>query len=445
MLRADQRRVAWVSYLRVSTSEQAERDLSLPAQRRAIEEYAVRNHQAIAREYVEEGRSGTHMNRKAFRRMLEDVFQRGSDIGTIVVHHTSRFTRNSTEARVVKEKLRKNGVRVASVCQETNNDPVGQLIEGIFECIDQYESEINGIRTSAAMREAVRQGYFPGAGTPFGFARAKMEIRPGVFRSRLVPDEHEAAIVRRLFQLYVAGNGAKSVAGVLNEGGLTYRHGTPWSKDLVLHVLDEPAVAGTYFWGRWSAKRKKRRNESEWLPLMVVPIVDASLYELAMKLRKDREPARNPGRPASAENLLAGFVRCGKCGASYQLETSGKRTNGAVYLYRYYNCRTFCRIGKGACAGGRIPTTQLDSAILEYIAAIVCAPDRCDAFPAEIATGYGDIRRAWPALVTAGGVVSRNYLLHLLERIEVRENEIVLVPRAEFSAPGEIQKESAPL
>ncbi len=66
--------------------------------------------------------------------MLEDVFRPGSDVGTVVVHHTSRFTRNATEARVVKEKLRKEGVRVVAVCQE---------------CIDQYESEVNGMRTSA--------------------------------------------------------------------------------------------------------------------------------------------------------------------------------------------------------------------------------------------------------------------------------------------------------
>jgi hypothetical protein len=36
----------------------------------------------------------------------------------------------------VKEKLRKEGVRVVAVCQETNDDPVGKLIEGVFECID---------------------------------------------------------------------------------------------------------------------------------------------------------------------------------------------------------------------------------------------------------------------------------------------------------------------
>ena len=178
----DSARCEWISYLRVSTHEQAERDLSLPAQRHAVEEYAARHGVKIAREYVEAGCSGTSANRKAFRKMLEDVLRPNSTVGTVVVHHTSRFTRDSTEARLVKQRLRKEGVRVMSVCQETTEDPIGNLIEGIFECIDQYESEVNGMRTSFAMMEAIRQGYFPSSWTPYGFRRVKIEIRPGVAR-----------------------------------------------------------------------------------------------------------------------------------------------------------------------------------------------------------------------------------------------------------------------
>ena len=63
----------WISYLRVSTPEQAERDLSLPAQRRAVEDYAARHHAGIAREYLEAGCSGTSSKRKAFRQMLSVV------------------------------------------------------------------------------------------------------------------------------------------------------------------------------------------------------------------------------------------------------------------------------------------------------------------------------------------------------------------------------------
>jgi hypothetical protein len=57
----------------------------------------------------------------------------------------------------VKKELRRAGVRVLSVTQEFAEDPMGMLMEGFFECIDQYESEVNDVRTAAAMREAVRQ------------------------------------------------------------------------------------------------------------------------------------------------------------------------------------------------------------------------------------------------------------------------------------------------
>ena len=148
-MRAGAERIAWVSYLRVSTPDQADRELSLPAQRRAVEEFATRHHAHITREYVEAGCSGANPHRPVFRRMLEDVLRPGSDVATIVVHHTSRFTPNSTEARVVKSKLRRIGVRVLSTSHELTDDPIGKLMEGLLECFDQYESEINGVRTAA--------------------------------------------------------------------------------------------------------------------------------------------------------------------------------------------------------------------------------------------------------------------------------------------------------
>jgi len=436
-----QARDVWVSYLRVSTPEQAAKDLSLPAQREAVEEYARRNGQVITREYLESGCSGTDINRKAFRLMLEDVLKPGSDIGTIVVHHTSRFTRNATQARVVKEQLRKQGVKVVSVCQELNDDPIGQLIEGIFECIDQYESEVNGMRTIAAMREAVRQGFFPGSTPPYGFKADKVEVRPGLMRSVLAVDEHEAAVVRELFQLYVANNGAKTVARELNRRERWYRKGKPWSKDLVLKVLEESAVAGTYWWGKHDAKTRRKKDRSEWLPLKVEPIVEPALFGLARRLRSQREPTRNPGRAPSPKMLLRGLVRCGKCGSSYTLESSGKKVNGEVYQYRYYNCRTACRVGKEACPGGRVPATKLDSAVLEFIVGVVCTGDRCAGLltPHNSATigaisdeTIASVQEAWSTMIRSDPSVARNYLHHLVEQIAVDENRISVIPKEAY-------------
>jgi len=49
------------------------------------------------------------------------------------------------------------------------DDPMGGFVEGIFELIDQYESEMNGYHTLRAMKENASKGYINGSTPKFGF------------------------------------------------------------------------------------------------------------------------------------------------------------------------------------------------------------------------------------------------------------------------------------
>jgi uncharacterized protein (UPF0147 family) len=49
--------------------------------------------------------------------------------------------RNATMARLNKETLRKRGIRVVAIQQGVSDDPNGHFAEGVFELIDQLESE----------------------------------------------------------------------------------------------------------------------------------------------------------------------------------------------------------------------------------------------------------------------------------------------------------------
>ncbi len=98
---------------------------------------------------------------------------------------------------------------------------------------------------------------------------------------------------------------------------------------------------------------------------------------MAQRLRAERDPDRNVGRTGSSPLLLAGRVSCGKCGASFQLETSGKLNAQGIRPYRYYNCRTATRIGKEHCGGSRISTEKLEQAVLEHIATEVFTESVC--------------------------------------------------------------------
>jgi hypothetical protein len=210
-------------------------------------------------------------------------------------------------------------------------------------------------------------------------------------RNRLVPDAAEAAIHNEMFRVYVAERGAKATARAMNRRGLKYRDGTLWDKAKVLNVLDEEAAIGTYFWGTHD-KHGKLRDESEWVAILVEPIIDRELFELAQGVRDANDPVKSPGRTSSSPMLLAGLVRCGKCGASYQLETSGKKTKTGVWTYRYYNCRAHLRVGAEKCPGFRIVEEKLDRAVLEHLAAKVFTLEACRTLLRDLAEETGVLR-----------------------------------------------------
>lgn len=379
-----------VAYARVSTPEQAERDLSLPAQISSVRRYAQDHGLELVGEYVERGITATDDNRPEFRKMLQDIFAPSSEVGSIIVTHGSRFMRNATKARVHKEALRKRGIRVVAIQQEVSDDPNGRFAEGVFELIDQLESETNGVRTRAGMAENARQGFFNGSKAPFGFRVEKISTTAGL-KNKLCVDLDEARIVREVFHRYLSGSGAKATARELNQRGLLYRK-LHWTRDLVLKVISDSGVVGTYYWGRLDTRGKQIRPQEEWIPITCERIIDDEMFDLAQKVRARRDPGRNPGRLPSSPLLLAGLLRCSRCGDSCQLESSGK-CDPQGDAYRYYNCRRFCRSGKEACAGYRMAVNVLDTAVLNHLAEHFFTEERCREILRDFAEDQGVLRQ----------------------------------------------------
>jgi DNA invertase Pin-like site-specific DNA recombinase len=323
-------RTRWVSYPRVSTVEQAEKELSLTAQRHSADEFAARHDAIIDHHYVEPGTSGTDTHRAVFNELLGDALAPDSTIATIVVHHTSRFTRDATHARVVKKQLRRAGVRVLSVTQELTEAPMGTLMEGFFECIDQCESELNGLRTSAAMREAIKQGFYPGGLTPYGFCKVHVGKKP---RYKLEIDPREAEILRTMYRLYITGSGALKVAEALNRRGFRTRKGNLWDKGAVLQTLQQSASGGVVRWG--VRHHGKLQPPEKWLTLPVEPIVDAKTYALVKELCERRRPTELPGRASSKPRVLPGSHAAGAADRATSLRprvsrATARRTRNAT-------------------------------------------------------------------------------------------------------------------
>jgi len=361
-----------------------------PSQKKTLRKWADANGYLVVQEYIEPGVSARDENRPEFRTMMGELLGGKVNAKVILVTHTSRFMRNSEASLVYRKKLERQGIKVVSIMQPIDDGPVGKLMETIFAAFDQYESDMNSYRTMAAMRQNAESGYFNGSKPPFGFNLVKVTVGKNS-RGTLTPNEEEAPIARLVFTLSVEGLGAKATARELNKRGITYR-GRSWSKDDVLGVLDEEAAAGTYYWGKWDTLGKKLRDRSEWIPIPVEPFIERDLFDLAQQVRLARGPDASPGRTASSPLLLAGLVKCGKCGSTYTKETSGKTFLGE-HPHAYYNCSKFLRLRKGTCPGKRLRVNVLDRLVLDHLADKLFTTARCRALAQGLIEQAGLLRQ----------------------------------------------------
>ncbi len=381
-------------YARVSTAKQAEKDLSIPDQLRQMREWCARQGHGVAVEYVEPGASATDDRRPEFQQMIAEATSPARPFEAIVVHSQSRFFRDLYGFLHYEKRLTRAGVRLISITQPTAEDASGQLVRQVLSVFDQYQSAENAKHTLRAMQENARQGFFNGSRPPLGY-RVEAADRPGRKgqKKRLVEDAGEAALVRKVFTLYLVGaNGRElglvGVARELNRQGLSYR-GTAWTKGRVETVLANCAYLGEHVFNRKQGKTGQRKPEAEWVRVAVPAIVDRATFEAAARRRRARHASQTPPRVVSAPSFLAGLLRCGHCGAGMTIAT------GKSGRYRYYKCQR--KIGTGdRCVSPNLPAAALDRAIRETLCARVLTRERVGRIMAALRTRLqrGDGARA---------------------------------------------------
>jgi site-specific DNA recombinase len=355
-------------YARVSTPRQAEKGLSIPDQLRQMREHCKAQNLPVAFEYIEPGATATDDRRPVFQQMIADAGQDPAPYEAIIVHSRSRFFRDLFEFLGYERRLKRAGVRVISITQQTADDPAGEMASKIFSLFDEYQSKENGKRTLRAMQENARQGFCNGSRPHFGFRAVEATAlgNKGQRKKRPAVDADEAQIVRRIFELYLRGDqgasmGCMSIAYFLNERGIT-RRGQRWTRSRVHEVLANQAYIGDYYFNRIDGKTNKTKPPSDWVKLAVDPIIEPAIFRRAQSRREARAPAVVAPRVVSSPTLLTGLLKCDGCGAGMTLAT------GKGGRYRYYKCNT--RISKGLdyCTSENLPMQKLDALVLNSLA-----------------------------------------------------------------------------
>jgi DNA invertase Pin-like site-specific DNA recombinase len=360
-------------YLRVSTARQAEKDLSIPDQRRQLKGWCDDKGLQIVAEYVERGASATDERRPEFQRMIEDATADDGSFNVVLVHSFSRFFRDSFQFELHRRSLEKHGVMLISITQEVSEDPSGQMFRQICAMFDEYQSRENAKHVLRAMKENARQGYWNGGPPVYGYRAVTVECRADAIKKRLDIEPGEAAMVRDVFDHYLEGKGLRAIAHHLNREGLTYRKSRKFTSGLVHQILTCEAYAGTHYFNRTNAKTKQRKDPSEWVNFATPEIIERDTFDNVQARLKARRPSRTPPRIVNGPTLLTGIAKCGTCGGGMTIRT------GKGGRYRYYACNNRISEGTTTCKGRNVPMAQLDDVVLEQLEKRVFAPDRLKA------------------------------------------------------------------
>ncbi len=312
-----------VLYARVSTDEQADKGYSLPTQLEAMRKYVETHDYTIAAELQDDCSGSIRMSDRPRGGVMLIMLDR-KEADAVIVYTSDRLSRNLAHSLILREGWQRAGVELHYVNRGKSEDTAeGRLTENIEGVIAEYEREKIRERTMRGMHAKAQSGRWVGNGhTPYGYRREGQK-----HAVKLMIAEHEAAVVLRIFAMYLGRNGYRAVsmmeiARILTTEGVPSpsrgKQGAGWWFETVRKILTRRTYIGEFTW----AEHTTLANE--------LAIIDVATFDEAQKrLQRNKELAKRNKR---ADYLLSGHFRC-ECGQVMSGFTDNRKT------YFYYRCR----------------------------------------------------------------------------------------------------------
>ena len=325
-------------YARMSTDKQS--DTSPEDQIARCREYAEKQGWQVVEDLVaaDHGISGASRHN---RPKLLSLMARIDEWDVLIAFDFARLARNQEDQGWIRNRIRVNRKQAVEASTGLDLDNVGARVMGVIS--EEYLEKVRA-DTHRGLRGRFDRGLATG-GCPFGYRTDPIVTgsdahgHPITAGFRLEIDPKRAPIVQRIFEGYAhQGLGLKALAHQLNAEHLASPRGNGWSPTAIREMLRNSIYRGERIWNRslWvkdhETGRRKRfeRPESEWVHQQdeAWRIVSDELWSAAQTARGKRNErhlrdARGHirrsaiGSGARRRRLLAGFLECGECGASF--------------------------------------------------------------------------------------------------------------------------------
>ena len=330
-----------VIYARVSTEHEAQIS-ALENQVQYYDEILKRHPDWILVDrYIDEGITGTSINkRESFLRMMEDA--KNGRFELIITREVSRFARNIVDTLQQTRVLKAYGVEVWFTEDNiwTLNDDDGELRLSIMATLAQNESKKISQRVKAGQMISFKNGVLYGNGNILGYDRVD---------GQLIVNKEQAKTVRRIFDLYLQGNGVRKIQDIMEkEHRLTATGLTKWQAGNVMRILKNSFYCGRIEYRKQFVPdyltQKKVNNHGEIERVYVQgeheTIITPEEFDKVQELMKKRSTKHKDGKTHGrvlAKNVWVRKLRC-TCSHAMNRRISYVAKNGDVsYTYQCYN------------------------------------------------------------------------------------------------------------
>lgn len=348
-------------------SSHAQRAESIDQQVDVCRDWCAGHGLEVVAVYADEARSGRSTEgREQFLQMVADA--RSGAFSAVVVYKLDRMARDRYDMAIYRKQLRDAGVEVKSAMESIPDGPEGRLLEAVVEGVAEWYSAdlsqktVRGMRAGAELCRAL--------GVPvFGYGVGA--------DGRYVVDEDQAAVVRRVFAEWIAGDNATLIAERLAAEGVRTASGARPDKNWARRVVHDERYRGLYRWADVEVEGG------------MPAIVDAATFHEASKRR----------RAAHAPVRVHEYALVGRL---FDHETGAKgygysaRAHGRDYTYYAFNTPqgrvTVPRDAVDAAVARAVRAALMDASLVDEVVARVL---ELDGGPVE---GLDEARRAVAAI-----------------------------------------------
>ena len=367
-------------YMRLSREDgDKEESSSVTNQREMLKRYVSEQENFfIVKEYVDDGYTGTNFDRPGFKQMIEDI--EAGIIDTVITKDLSRLGRERlgvghyTEIYFPEHNVRYIGLldNIDTYFDAGMNDMAP--FKGVIN--DMYVRDISKkIRSSLIERK--KAGNFLGVTAPYGYQKDPNN------KFHLIINEKEAEVVKRVFRLYLEGNGLTRIAQILTKDGVsvpgesrdigkTRRTAlySSWKQTTIRRILDNRVYLGelVQFKRRKINYKSKRRitvpEEERYICRGThEAIIDEESFNAVQNILKKNKSFKG----TKHDYLFKGLLFCSECGARLNVTYS----NYALKRYGEYRYTTICysysRLYSDICTRHSNSIPELEEVLIKHI------------------------------------------------------------------------------